>query len=236
MFKRAMRSAPMQACLGGLIALWMTLVKYTTRWEILHADRAKPVINSGKGLIALTFHSRFLLLTSAWKKSFQHPYVLISQSRDGNIVSWTCRWLGLSTVRGSARNVKKSKVKGGGRAGRNIVDAIEAGGCIVITPDGPRGPRQRVPIGPFRLARLSEAPVLPCTFSVQRRKQFNSWDKFILPLPFGRGQIIWGTPRSVDKTMSDDALEEMRAEVEQEMNALMAQADQALGHAPIGPA
>lgn len=233
MFKRLMRSTLMQAFIGGLVALWMTLVKYTTRWDVTYPERAETIIQSGQGLIALTFHSRFLLLTSAWKRRYQHPHVLISRSRDGDVVAWTCKWLGLSTVRGSAKNAAKSKVKGGGKAGREILDAIDAGGCIVVTPDGPRGPRQRVPIGPFRLARLSGAPVLPCTFAVANRRQFNSWDRFILPLPFGKGRIIWGTPQHIAPDTSDDALELTRATVEEEMNRLLAEADQSLGHEPV---
>lgn len=233
MFKRLMRSEAVQALLGGLVALWMTFVKYTTRWEVLHADRAVPVIESGQGFIALTFHSRFLLLTSAWKRRFQHPHVLISRSRDGSVVAWTCRWLGLSTVRGSAKNTAKTKVKGGGKAGREILDALNRGGCIVITPDGPRGPRQRVPMGPFRLAKLSGAPVLPCTFAVSRRKQFDSWDRFVLPLPFGRGQILWGTPQHIEADATELEMDTLRAAVEAEMNTLMAQADETLGHAAV---
>ncbi|WP_298914221.1 lysophospholipid acyltransferase family protein [uncultured Algimonas sp.] len=236
MFKRLMRSSAMQAVIGGLVALWMTLVKYTTRWDVRHSERAAPVIDSGEGLIALTFHSRFLLLTSAWKRRFQHPHVLISRSRDGAVVDWTCRWLGLSTVRGSARNAAKTKAKGGGKAGREILDALEAGGCIVITPDGPRGPRQRVPIGPFRLARMSGAPVLPCTFAVANRKQFDSWDRFVLPLPFGRGRIVWGTPQRIPADATDADLEVRRLGVETEMNALMAEADESLGHVAVAPA
>lgn len=236
MFKRLMRSNFMQAVIGGLVALWMTLVKYTTRWEVLHADRAESVIVSGEGLIALTFHSRFLLLTSAWKKRFQHPHVLISKSRDGAVVAWTCRWLGLSTVRGSAKNAAKNKIKGGGKAGREILDAIENGGCIVITPDGPRGPRQRVPIGPVRLAKLSGAPILPCTFSVANWKQFDSWDRFVLPLPFGRGTIVWGTPVRITPTATELDMQTIRTQIETEMNDLMAKADTNLGHAPVMPA
>ena len=223
----------MQATLGGLVALWMTLVKYTTRWEILYSERVEPIIEGGNGVIALTFHSRFLLLTSAWKRHYQHPHVLISRSRDGAVVAWTCHWLGLSTVRGSARNAAKTKIKGGGKAGREILDAIDNGGCIVITPDGPRGPRQHVPIGPFRLARLSGAPIQPCTFSIAKRRQFDSWDRFILPLPFGRGRIVWGTPVEIDPDASDADIEVTRTRVEAEMNALMAEADAALGHAPV---
>ncbi len=226
----------MQALLGGLVALWMTLVKYTTRWEVEHAERAQPIIDGGDGLIALTFHSRFLLLTSAWRRGYQQPYVLISRSRDGAVVAWTCRWLGLDVVRGSARNAAKTKIKGGGKAGREIVDAIAGGGCVVITPDGPRGPRQRVPAGPFRLARLTGAPVLPCTFAVSNAKQFDSWDRFVLPLPFGRGRIIWGTPERLEPDADDDAVEAARARVEAEMNALLSRADTALGRPEVLPA
>lgn len=236
MFKRLMRSTFMQAGLGGLVALWMTLVKYTTRWTIHHAERVKPIIESGEGFIGLTFHSRFLLLTSAWKRDYQTPHVLISRSRDGDIVAWTCRWLGLETIRGSARNAAKSQLKGGSQAGRDSVSALRDKGCVVITPDGPRGPRQRVPLGPLRLARLSGVPVVPCIFSVARRKKFDSWDRFILPLPFGRGEIRWGTVEYVAPDTSDEALEHIRRRIETDMNSLMTDADRALGHDPVEPA
>ena len=226
----------MQALFGGLIALWMTLVKYTTRWEVLYPERAQPIIDGGEGFIALTFHSRFMLLTSAWRRAYQHPHVLISRSRDGEVVAWTCRWLGLSTIRGSARNAGKTKAKGGGAAAREIVEAVEGGGCVVITPDGPRGPRQRVGLGPFRLARLTGAPVVPCSFAVRNRRQFGTWDRLVLPLPFGRGRIAWGTPVRVGEDASDAELEAVRARVEAEMNALLSESDAALGHAPVLPA
>ena len=67
MFKRLMRSAAMAAVIGWLVAAYMVLIKYTTRWEVEHAERAEPIIAGGEGLIALTWHSRFLMLNSAWK-------------------------------------------------------------------------------------------------------------------------------------------------------------------------
>lgn len=233
MFKRFMRSAAVQTVLGALVAAYMTLVKYTTRWTVERADVAAPVIESGKGLIALTWHSRFLMLTAAWKKNFQHPHVLISRSRDGDIVARTSNVLGLTTIRGSAR--KAGKAKGGAQAGHEILTAIEKGGCIVVTPDGPRGPRQRLGAGPLRLARMSGAPILPCTFAVRNRKQFGSWDRLILPFPFGRGLIIWGTPVTVPEGADEAEIEALRQSIETEMNAFLADADTRLGHAPTEP-
>lgn len=235
MFKRLMRSSLMQALIGGLLALWMTLVKYTTRWEHVNRERVLPILEGGDGMIGLTFHSRFMLLTSAWKRRYGQAYVLISRSRDGNIVAWTCRWLGLKTLRGSARNAAKSSAKGGAEAGRGSLDALRSKGCVVITPDGPRGPRQRIPIGPIRLAKLSGAPIVPCSFATARRRQFSSWDRFVLPLPFGRGQMIWGTPVFVSAEATPEEMEALRAAIEAEMNKALAQADRACGHKPVPP-
>ncbi len=236
MFKRFMRSKALQATLGFILAAYMVLIKYTTRWDHEHFDRAKPVIGNGEGLIALTWHSRFLMLNAAWKKNWQLPHVLISQSRDGALVSYTTKFLGLKTIRGSARKAGSSKAKGGSTALRQMKVAIDAGGCIVITPDGPRGPRQRLGLGPLGLARLSGAPILPCLFSVKNRIAFNSWDRFILPLPFGRGKIVWGEPVHVPADADDEMLEVLRERMEADMNILLSDADRALGHEPIQPA
>jgi len=228
-FKRFMRSNAVQVSLGAILAAYMVLVKYTTRWDIDRADIAAPVIGNGKGLIALTWHSRFLMLNAAWKRGWQLPHVLISLSRDGALVAHTSRFLGLKTIRGSARKKAHADGKGGARASRHIVSAIDAGGCIVITPDGPRGPRQRLGVGPLRLAKLTGAPILPCTFSARNRITFNSWDQFNLPLPFGRGKIIWGTPVFISPDTDEAALETLRAQIEAEMNHYLSEADHALG-------
>ncbi len=236
MFKRFMRSNVMKITIGWLVAAYMTLVKYTTRWDVQRAKQVENITGNGAGVIALVWHSRFMMLTAAWKKKFQLPYVLISRSRDGDIVAYTSHFLGLKTIRGSAKKVPTHKAKGGAQAGRDIIGAIEQGGCIVVTPDGPRGPRQRLGDGPLRLARLTGAPLMPCTFAIQYRKQFNSWDKFVLPLPFGRGIIIWGTPVHIPQEADETTIEEIRHSIETEMNAFLAQADEALGHPAILPA
>lgn len=235
MFKRFMRSAVIQNTAGFLLAAYMVLIKYTTRWEVIGLDRVAHIMGNGDGLIALTWHSRFLMLNSAWKKRYQMPYVLISKSRDGEIVTRTSHFLGLKTIRGSAKRAGSSKGKGGAAAFRNMQSALDAGGCIVITPDGPKGPRQRLGGGPLTLAKLSGAPILSCIFSVKNRKVMKSWDKFVLPLPFGKGQIIWGEPIYVGKDITDSELAALNLKIETEMNKNLTLADTALGHEAILP-
>ena len=234
MFKRLLRRPSVQSTLGWSVAQYMRLIKRTTRWDIRHAERVSHILGSGNGVIALTWHSRFLMLTAAWEADELDPYVMISRSRDGAVVAGTCKALGLKTIRGSAK--KRGKDKGGDAAAAHAMTAVRSGGCVVITPDGPRGPRQRLGEGPLRLARATGAPLMPCTFAVARRKQFDSWDRFILPKLFGKGIILWGTPVAVAADTSDDELEEIRLSIETEMNALLAQGDSELGHAPVEPA
>ncbi len=239
MFKRFMRSIAVQKSIGGLIAAYMTLVKYTTRWDIEGADKVQSIIEEKNGVIALVWHSRFMMLTSAWKKQYQLPYVLISRSRDGNIVAHASHYLGLKTIRGSTKKAAKAnnaaKAKGGAKASLDIVTAIENKGCIVVTPDGPRGPRQRLGDGPLRLAKLTNAPLMPCSFAVKNRKLLNSWDRLVVPLPFGKGKIIWGTPVNITKEADDNEIEHIRKRIEEEMNMFLADADRAMGHEPIEP-
>ena len=83
---------------------------------------------------------------------------------------------------------------------------------------------------------MTQCPILPCTFSVKNRIIFKSWDRFVLPLPFGKGMIIWGTPVTVAADADDDMIEKHRRQIETEMNQLLAKADHALGLTPIKPA
>ncbi len=230
MFKRFMRSSLVQSLAAFLLAAYMVVVKYTTRWEVEGLEHIAPYAGNGEGLIVMTWHSRFLMLNAGWKKAYQKPHVLISRSRDGDIVAKTSHMLGINAVRGSARRGNKGN-KGGVAAFLAMQNAVDGGGCIVITPDGPKGPRQRLGSGPLTLAKITSAPLFSCIFSVRNRKQVNSWDKFIIPLPFGRGKIIWSPAVHIDKDISDADFEALRAKLEQAMNADLGRADSALGHA-----
>ena len=80
------------------MAQYMRLIKRTTRWEFRYTERVAHILGSGDGVIALTWHSRFLMLSAAWEADELDPYVMISRSRDGAVVAATCKALGLSLI------------------------------------------------------------------------------------------------------------------------------------------
>lgn len=241
MFKRFMNLKFIQVGFALVLAAYMGLVRRTTRWTIDGAEHLTVLQESEQGFVVCTWHSRFLMCTAAWSKMKQKPYVLISKSRDGNLVAYTSKILRLGVIRGSRKaNIKGQKHKKGEKRGagalREMVQTLKHGDLILMTPDGPKGPRMRMGEGPLRLAKLSGAPVLAYALSTSNKVVFNSWDRFMLPLPFGRGRIVFAGPVTVPQNADDAQIERLRLQFEDMLNTATQTADTAVGNTPIMPA
>ena len=237
MLKAILNSSPVKAALGAVLAGYMSLVKATTRWERRGLDHAQPIWDSGAGVVGCVWHSRILMTIAAWPSHAQGPAILISRSKDGDVVADAARRHHVGVVRGSSLNQRKtSKQKGSVGAFREMARHVETGGCMAVTPDGPRGPRMRAGAGAVKLARTAGVPVFPCAWSTSRAIVFNSWDRFMMPLPFARGVIVYGEPITLEPEADDEAVEAARALLESRLNAATAEADAACGRDRIEPA
>ncbi len=225
-----------QIILALLLAGYMGLVRRTTRWQTDGIENLKFLQDSAEGFIVCAWHGRFLMTTAGWTKMKQRPHVLISRSRDGNLVALTAKFLRLGVIRGSRRSKLKDKNKRGASALREMIEVLNQGDCIVMTPDGPRGPRMRMGEGALRLAKISDRPLLAYGLSTSNKIVFNSWDKFMLPLPFGRGKIVLSSPIHVGKNADDASVEHMRQQFETMMIKASQKADKDIGMKPIQPA
>ena len=88
---------------------------------------------------------------------------------------------------------------------------------LVITPDGPRGPRGVIQPGLLRLAQVTRRPVVTITTHLRWKMVLKSWDRFQVPLPFSRCEVISGEPLGVPA----DATEEELAAIAQKLSAQM---------------
>jgi lysophospholipid acyltransferase (LPLAT)-like uncharacterized protein len=227
-----------QFLIGRTIGLYMLFVGVTTRWTLVNRAAVEPFWRADGGkLIGCIWHGRFSLIHKNWAfgRGIPKAKMLISQSREGGIVAHTSRTVGAEVIRGSA--AKRGQQKGGVEAMRAMARHIDGGGVIAMTPDGPRGPRMRVKRGPIQLAKLAGAPLIGVTWSTSNRIVFDSWDSFILPLPFGRGALIWTDPIDPPAMDASDAeFEAVRLKLENEMNRIAAEADRIAGVDVIEPA
>ncbi len=227
LIKRIGRSEAMRGLLCWLAAQYIRLVRASGPWRVLGREHVEPFLRPKRPFILAFWHGRLLMAPCAWP-SDRTIRMLISSHRDGELIARTVAHFGIETVRGS-------KSKGGSAALRTMMKALEAGEDVGITPDGPRGPRMCAQPGAIALASLSGAPIVPLTYSSTRCRVIDSWDRFLVALPFGRGVLLWGEPLFVPRDADAALRETLRLELERRMNALTAEADRRSGRSPIEP-
>lgn len=231
--KRIGKSSASRRSIAWLAANYIRLVYYTSRWQVEGFDHVVPLHAAKRAYVGAYWHSRMMLMPHAWlRRAPDRPLpmrVLISGHRDGQLISRAIAHFKFETITGS-------KTRGGMGALLALIRSLEAGIHCSVTPDGPRGPRMRVQPGIITLAALSGAPLLPITFAASRCIVLNTWDRFVVALPFTRGLILVGEPFYVAREADEFAREAARLEFERRMNALTAEADRRVGRDPIEPA
>jgi len=234
--KRLLRAGATRRALSWFVYLYMRFVYATTRWTVVGEEHPVRLGTEGLPCIAAFWHGRMLMLPMELRRLVrangrEHPppiHMLISGHGDGRAISDVIRYTEIRTVEGSTN-------QGGSRALRALVQYLQAGEYVGITPDGPNGPAMRATAGVIAIAKLGNAPILPYTYATSRRHILDSWDRFHLPLPFGRGVFIWGEPIQIPAELGEAEMEAWRALVEDRMNALTAEADRRVGHEAIAP-
>ena len=173
-------------------------------------------MEKGTPAIGVFWHGRLLMMP--WVQKGRKLGFLVSPHRDGQVVGKALQRFGFHAILGSTHRQAFSAFK-------QMVKTLQEGTDVVITPDGPRGPRYRVQIGVIELAKLTGRSIVPLAFGASRKKVFNTWDHFILPFPFSKGVFIWGEPIKVDSHGDRTHLEQKRALLEKRLNELTEQAD-----------
>ena len=219
--KAFFRSAPVVAVLGFMIWAWMALVGRTIRWTIENEAETRAALAAAapSGFVIACWHETIMLMPSGWNRAIRHwperrgrTAMMISLSPDGESVARAVTRLDIDLIRGSAGNKKKAnKDKGGLRAIAEAASRLRAGESVCMTPDGPRGPRRVASQGAVTLAQRAGALVLPYAVSAHPVLRLKSWDRFIIPLPFTKGAIVFGPliecPRSAEPEALLDALQ-----------------------------
>lgn len=168
-------------------------------------------------VIYVVWHSRLLLLPYLYRGTGVR--VLISRSRDGELVAGLVRRFGFVVVRGSSS-------RGGARGLRALARGLEDGHSVLLVPDGPRGPSETLKPGVVALARMTGAPVVPLAFAASRQWRARSWDGFRVPKPFARCVVRFADPVRVSRHQTRETDETPRKEIEAALREVTWQADE----------
>lgn len=149
---------------------------YLTNKKVFHS----PEDIAQDATIFACWHGELLMLPYLYAKYRKIPNakVLISSHFDGMLISKTIEYFGLETISGSTnRNATRVLMQG--------IKALKDGYDIGITPDGPKGPRHEVADGVVAMAQKANAKIVLVEMKPTKFWCINSWDKFIIPKPFG---------------------------------------------------
>jgi lysophospholipid acyltransferase (LPLAT)-like uncharacterized protein len=172
--KRALRAFALLVAplFGSLLIRFLNLSNKT----VFHS----PKSISEEPIIFACWHGELLMLPylySHYRKT-PHAKVLISPHFDGELISRTIKYFGLGTLAGSSD-------KSAARVLIQAIKTIKEGYDIGITPDGPKGPRHEVADGIIVMAQKTQAKIILVEIKPTKFWQLNSWDRFVIPKPFG---------------------------------------------------
>ncbi len=157
------------------------------------------------------WHRNLLLLTLQRMNS--GVAVLVSSSKDGELIARPIAELGYLPVRGSSSRQGSKALKEMIRLSREC--------SLAITPDGPKGPSRSIHPGIFQLAFMGRIPIIPTVAECDKEWVFNSWDRFRLPKPWSHIHIIYGEPFYVedkaDFTAAEERLQQIMKELEEKL-------------------
>lgn len=203
--KKLVRHPLIQAALARLLGRYLHFALRTTSWTVDGRNELEELA-AGRPTVVAFWHEYLPLIPAlnlmVRKSDRYRPTpvdVLVSQHNDGRFIGLVVRRFGVSEVLGSS-------TRGGSGAVRNLLTGLRDGHLVLITPDGPRGPRRHAAPGVAQLAALSGAPVLAVAARTTRGIRLGSWDRMTIPLPFGRGVVVCADAIPVPRTSWADRL------------------------------
>lgn len=236
---RTIRSSRvLRAAVASLGALYIRLIGASVRWRF-EGTAARDAIRSGKGrYLVPVWHGRLLAIPTQKSRAL-NAHALISANRDGDIIAACVGKFDVPSVRGSSWNKDKADRDKGGREAMEAARALltaHANVTVVLTPDGPRGPRMRCQKGVAALSAMTGVAVVPFAYATRRAKVLRSWDRFMVPFPFDRGAIVFGDPIPAPDKGDPATLEAHRMAIEAAVLAATYRADLICGRDPVAPA
>ncbi len=203
--------------IARLVHILTKLIAATIRFETRDPSGYLRNSTATPAIIAI-WHNRLALSISIYAKVIQatrsdrRMAALVSASRDGTFLSRIIELSGGQPVRGSSS-------RRGAQAFLELTTWAHRGLDLAITPDGPRGPRYQARAGTIVLAQVTGLAIVPLAVSLPWKFELRSWDRFQIPLPFGKCIVTVGEPIRVSRDATDEQRELIRQELERSLNA-----------------
>ena len=220
--KRIEKSELLATLLAAIAGRYLAFCNRTTNWQVEGLEDLQATLREGPVLLVM-WHSRSIMGALHWPVADGPLSSLYDKSPIGRVSGALQRRVGLQPMEMSRKRSNRA-------ASREILKRVKEGVSIGMTGDGPLGPALELKDAPLDWARATGMPVFIYAFSTTKGHRLNTWDKLLVPRPFGNGAYVFqrfdkAIPRKVDEI----ALEELREALRVAMSHSMARADEVSG-------
>jgi len=177
-------------CLS-FIGRWVFQLLFFLNKVIIHGEEnLLNLAKAGKPIMVCVWHGRLLFPSWYIRLKITNLHAIASHHSDAEIMARILKRWGYSLIRGSTK-------KGGKAVVLKMAEVFKNGGIVAVTNDGPKGPPRIAKAGSTGLAIKYNVSMVMITGSATKFWQINSWDRFMLPKPFGRIDIVVAPPLEI---------------------------------------
>ncbi|MFP4198498.1 MAG: lysophospholipid acyltransferase family protein [Halanaerobium sp.] len=190
------------------------LTNASYRLQVEGWESVEQALEAGDSLVFSSWHGK------SWVPAYflreLGIYALTSLSRDGSYMTEILHKLGWQTIRGSSS-------RGASRSLLALYRKLKQGESAALTPDGPTGPIYEVKAGIIFLQEKAGSKLVPMGVDARWKKNFKSWDHYLLPLPFSKTALVFGEPFSFESGLEMEAKQQILKEKMEKVNTRAAE-------------
>ncbi len=207
--KKIFKFSIVQKILAYLGYLYILIVGLTSKIYIQNDQLPNMMWRDKKPFIMAFWHGQLMMIGFVWKsKSVLN--MLASSHSDGRFGADIAGHFNLKNISIEAKNKSPSL--------RKIFNILKNGHYLGITPDGPRGPNEKVSEGIIKIAINSQVPIIPLGFASNKNFNLKSWDSFLITYPFSKCNFVWGDPITIPSETKDNEIERYKIFLEEKIN------------------
>jgi lysophospholipid acyltransferase (LPLAT)-like uncharacterized protein len=179
------------------IFLYLKLVYITSKWQFIWPDKIQQHdINRLNGALFALWHNRLAFGMYVFRK-YNNVFALASSHTDGKLITSIIKSMNYGVIEGSTNRNPTGAV-------RAIIKLITTGNLVVVTPDGPRGPVYKVNSSITKIAKKYDKELIPVSCMATNYFELKSWDRMMIPKPFGKIVVTIGNPVMLSGNSEND--------------------------------
>ena len=171
-----------QQFLALVSVIYIKLVGLTSTIIIKNKESPQFYWKNKKPFILAFWHNQLMMISYCWN-SENKINILASGHSDGRFGAIVGKYFKLNNIPTSS-DKKSISLK-------PIFTLLKNSNYIGITPDGPRGPNQKVSDGIIKISKATQVPIIPIGFASSKFRKLKSWDSFLITKPFSKCAFVW---------------------------------------------